>query len=83
MEFMQGMNMQQRLCVASMAGTIMVTRSPATAIAVLKEVNGRGPFSSLTLNVVILKDIFVIILYALNLEGIKFAEKVKALIRHC
>ena len=74
---MQGMSLQQRLCVASMAGTIMVTRSPATAIAVLKEVDGRGPFCSLTLNVVILKDVFVIILYALNIEAVKFAEEVK------
>uniref|UniRef100_A0A7S0MRY4 Cation/H+ exchanger transmembrane domain-containing protein n=1 Tax=Pyramimonas obovata TaxID=1411642 RepID=A0A7S0MRY4_9CHLO len=74
-EFMQGMSWKEQLCVASMAGTIMVTRSPATAIAVLKEVDGRGPFCSLTLNVVILKDIVVIILYALNLEGVKFAEK--------
>jgi hypothetical protein len=76
-EFMQEMSTQQRLCVATMAGTVMVTRSPATAIAVLKEVDGRGPFCSVTLNVVILKDMFVIILYALNMEGIKFVEKVK------
>uniref|UniRef100_A0A7S0QUA5 Cation/H+ exchanger domain-containing protein n=1 Tax=Pyramimonas obovata TaxID=1411642 RepID=A0A7S0QUA5_9CHLO len=73
--FMQEMSLQQRLCVASMAGTIMVARSPATAIAVLKEVDGRGPFCSLTLNVVVMKDVVVIILFALNFEGIKFVEK--------
>eukprot|EP00959_Pyramimonas_sp_CCMP1952_P220626 4612794-Pyramimonas_sp.AAC.1 len=74
-EFMQEMSTQQRLCVASIAGTIMIARSPATAIAVLKEVDGRGPFCSLTLNVVVMKDVVVIILFALNFEGIKFLEK--------
>mmetsp|Transcript_8837 Transcript_8837/g.15189 ORF Transcript_8837/g.15189 Transcript_8837/m.15189 type:complete len:458 (+) Transcript_8837:312-1685(+) len=74
-EFMRHMSTEQRLCVATMAGTIMVARSPATAIAVLKEVDGRGPFCSLTLNVVIMKDVVVIILFALNLEAIKFVEK--------
>lgn len=74
-DFMREMGTVQRMCVASTGGTVMVARSPATAIAVLKEVEGRGPFCSLTLSVVVMKDVLVIVLFALNLSAVKFAQK--------
>jgi hypothetical protein len=40
-EFMREMQTGARLAVASVAGTIMVARSPAAAIAVLREVRTR------------------------------------------
>jgi hypothetical protein len=76
-EFMRQMHTgAQRLAVASVAGTIMVARSPAAAIAVLREVDGRGPFCSLTLSVIVAKDVVVIVLFGLNLAAVRFAEKV-------
>jgi hypothetical protein len=77
-EFMREMNTGTQLAVASMAGTIMVARSPAAAIAVLREVDGRGPFCSLTLSVIVAKDVVVIVLFGLNLAAVRFAEKVNS-----
>ena len=37
-------------------------------IAVLKEVDGKGPFCSLVMAVVVVKDVVVITAYALNME---------------
>ncbi|KAK3280362.1 hypothetical protein CYMTET_11790 [Cymbomonas tetramitiformis] len=71
--FMSKMGFSERFCVASLAGTISVARSPATAIAVLREVEDRTtPFCSLSLAVIVLKDVLVIILFAFNLEFLNF-----------
>eukprot|EP00195_Chlamydomonas_chlamydogama_P007198 CAMPEP_0202897678 /NCGR_PEP_ID=MMETSP1392-20130828/6375_1 /ASSEMBLY_ACC=CAM_ASM_000868 /TAXON_ID=225041 /ORGANISM="Chlamydomonas chlamydogama, Strain SAG 11-48b" /LENGTH=333 /DNA_ID=CAMNT_0049583375 /DNA_START=570 /DNA_END=1571 /DNA_ORIENTATION=+ len=59
--------------VATLGATLMMTRSPASAIAVLKEVDGKGPFCSLVMAVVVVKDIVVIVAYALNIELIRAA----------
>lgn len=40
-------------------------------IAVLKEVDGRGPFCSLVMAVVVVKDVVVIVAFALNMELIR------------
>ncbi len=40
-------------------------------IAVLKEVDGKGPFCSLVMAVVVVKDVIVIIAYAINVELIR------------
>jgi hypothetical protein len=37
-------------------------------IAVLKEMDAKGPFVSLVMGVVVLKDVVVIVLFALNME---------------
>ena len=37
-------------------------------MAVLKETDGRGPFSSLTMAVVIVKDVVVFVCFAINIE---------------
>ncbi|KAK3232970.1 hypothetical protein CYMTET_56703 [Cymbomonas tetramitiformis] len=74
--FMKALSWQRQFAVASMAGTVSVARSPATAIAVLREVEGRGAFCSLTLSVIVMKDVLVIIMFALNLEFVRFSEMV-------
>ena len=58
--------------ISSLAATVMVARSPASAIAVVRELEARGPFSSLALAVIIVKDILVIALFSVNLS---FAER--------
>lgn len=40
----------------------------STQIAVLKEMGAKGPFSALVMGVVILKDVLVIIAFALNIQ---------------
>ena len=42
-----------------------------TQIAVLKEVEGKGPFCSLVMAVVVVKDLIVIMAFALNIELIR------------
>lgn len=37
-------------------------------IAVLKEMDGRGPFSALVMGVVVFKDVLVILAFSLNLQ---------------
>ncbi len=53
--------------LASIVATIMMARSPASAIAVLKELDASGPFSTLSLAVIIVKDVLVIVAFSINL----------------
>eukprot|EP01052_Picozoa_sp_SAG31_P049015 SAG31_NODE_10537_length_1127_cov_1.215953_1_plen_235_part_00 len=46
----------------------MVARSPASCLAVLREVNARGEFSSLVLAVTVVKDCMVLVLFSVNIE---------------
>lgn len=57
-----------RQMVCSLCATLMVARSPASAIAVLQESGGRGTFSTLSLTVVIVKDVLTIVAFAVNIE---------------
>ncbi|KAK9842202.1 hypothetical protein WJX81_000261 [Elliptochloris bilobata] len=54
--------------IASMAATLAIARSPASMIAVLKETEGRGPYCSLVMAVVVTKDVLVFICFSLNVE---------------
>ncbi|MEW5298887.1 MAG: hypothetical protein WDW36_001961 [Sanguina aurantia] len=67
------MDARHLVAAASLGSTLMMARSPASAIAVLKEMEGKGPFSSLVMAVVVVKDVVVIIAYALNVELIRVA----------
>lgn len=66
--FTSFMNLQQLYVVCSLCATLMIARSPASAIAVLQESGGKGPFCSLVLTVVIVKDVLTIVLFSLNIE---------------
>ena len=58
-----------RACaVGSLIATLSIARSPASAIAVLRETEARGPFSKLVVSVTVLKDVLVVVLFALNME---------------
>lgn len=58
----------QLLAFCSLCATLMVARSPASAIAVLQETGGKGAFCSLVLAVVIVKDVVTIVAFSLNIE---------------
>lgn len=66
--FTASMTPQQLYVVCSMCATLMIARSPASAIAVLQESGGKGPFCSLVLTVVIVKDVLTIVLFSINIE---------------
>lgn len=54
-----------RAAVAIMGATIFVARSPSSAIAVINEMRAKGPFTSTALGVTVVKDVLVIILFAI------------------
>lgn len=61
-------NSGQLGAIAALGATLMMARSPASAIAVLKEMDAKGPFVSLVMGVVVLKDVVVIVAFALTME---------------
>ncbi|NDJ54178.1 MAG: potassium transporter TrkA [Chloroflexi bacterium] len=63
--FTAGMDVTNRIAVAILGGTILLALSPASTIAVMREVNARGPFTRTVLSVTVMMDVFGIILFAI------------------
>ncbi len=57
-----------RLAVALLISVIFIAPSLASALAVINELRAKGPFSKVSMGVIILKDIFVIILFTIVLS---------------
>ena len=55
-----------RASVAAIASSIMVARSPASAIAVVKELRAKGPFTSTLLGTTVMCDVVVLLLFTLT-----------------
>uniref|UniRef100_A0A6V3SV97 Cation/H+ exchanger transmembrane domain-containing protein n=2 Tax=Lotharella globosa TaxID=91324 RepID=A0A6V3SV97_9EUKA len=64
-DFMDGMSAQQCWAVAMLGGALLVARSPASAIAIKKELGAEGPFTSTVMGTTIIMDVVVIALFAL------------------
>ena len=64
--FMEGLTTGGKLAVAILSGTILTARSPSSAIAIINEVRARGPFTKTVLGVTLVKDVIVVILFALS-----------------
>ncbi len=62
--FMRDTSQPVKIAIAILIATIFIARSPASAIAIINELRAKGPFTKIALGVTILKDIFVIILFA-------------------
>lgn len=67
-ELTRDLSFARIMAMASLTATLMIARSPASCIAVLREMDARGPFSSLVLAVTVVKDIVVVVLFAVNVE---------------
>ncbi len=52
-----------RLIVAALAGSILIARSPSSAIAIVRELRARGPFTQTVLGVTVIMDAVVIIIF--------------------
>jgi len=64
--FMRGLGNGTKIAIALLGATIFVARSPSSAIAVINEMRAKGPFTQTSLGVTVLKDVLVIILFAVN-----------------
>lgn len=63
--FMQGIaRFQEVLAISLVAATIMVARSPSSALAIIKELRAKGPFTAKVLGATVLTDALVIIVFA-------------------
>ena len=55
--FLAGEPRSRLLSVASLTATLGIARSPASMIAVLREMEARGPFCNLVMSVTVVKDV--------------------------
>jgi Kef-type K+ transport system membrane component KefB len=63
--WLQEMNTSCRSSICCIAASIMVARSPASAIAVIKELRAKGPMTSTLLGVTVMCDVYVLLLFTL------------------
>jgi len=63
--FMTNLDAKAKAAVAILFGTIFVARSPSSAIAVINEMRANGPFTKTVMGVTVVKDVLVIILFAI------------------
>lgn len=63
--FMRGMSVESKMAVSILAATIFVARSPSSAIAVIRELRAKGPFTQTAMGVTVLKDVLVIVLFTI------------------
>jgi Trk K+ transport system NAD-binding subunit/Kef-type K+ transport system membrane component KefB len=63
--FMAKLPNATRFGIAILFGTIFVARSPSSAIAVINEMRANGPFTKTVMGVTVVKDVLVIILFAI------------------
>ncbi len=63
--FMVEMNFAEKMSVGILMATIFVARSPSSAIAVINELRAKGPFTKTSIGVTVVKDVLVIVLFAI------------------
>jgi len=64
--FMKDLSSKHKIAIAILFGTIFVARSPSSAIAVINEMRANGPFTKTVMGVTVVKDVLVIILFAIS-----------------
>lgn len=63
--FMADLSPNVKMIIAVLFGVIFVARSPSSAIAVINELRANGPFTKTAMGVTVVKDVLVIILFAI------------------
>ena len=71
--FMSDMDFATKLSSSLLIGAIFGARSPASAIAIIKELRAKGPFTQTILGVTVLKDFIVIVVFTICLS---FAQSI-------
>lgn len=64
--FMREMSSISQLSVSLLAATILVARSPSSAIAIVNELRAKGPFTQTVMGVIIITDVVVIMLFGFS-----------------
>ena len=57
----------QQLAVALLVACLAVARSPSSAIAIISELNAKGPFTTVVLAVTVMMDVVVVVLFSISL----------------
>ena len=63
--FMANLPQPEIIAIALLSATIMIARSPSSALAIIKELRARGPFTHKVLGATVLIDAVVIIIFAI------------------
>lgn len=63
--FFKNAGANEKIAISLLISTIFIASSPASAIAIINELRAKGPFTKISLGVTIVKDIFVILLFAI------------------
>lgn len=63
-----GRSTAEALVIAMVFGSVAIANSPSVAVAVINETRSRGPVTSTILGVTVLKDVAVIVLFALMIS---------------
>ena len=78
--FLANLSQSNILAIAILTGTIFVARSPSSAIAIINEMRAKGRFTKTAIGVTVIKDVLVILLFAICLsiantlvKGIEFS----------
>lgn len=66
--FMANLSTNTIIAVALLTGTIFVARSPSSAIAIINEMRAKGRFTRTAISVTVIKDVLVILLFAICLS---------------
>lgn len=64
--FAEGLSTTGRVAIALLGGTILLALSPASTIAVIKEVRAKGSYTKTTLGVTVSMDVVIIVLFAVS-----------------
>ena len=67
--FLASLPQNQLVVVCNLLGILAIARSPASAISVLHELKGSGPYCSLVMAIVIVKDVLVFLAFSLALNS--------------
>ena len=63
---LSGLGIFEKVAISMMMASILIARSPSSAIAIIQELRAKGPFTQITLGVTIVSDVVVIFVFALT-----------------
>ena len=66
--FMSALTQGELVAVALLGSTIMVARSPSSALGIIKELRAKGPFTHKVLGITVLTDAVVIMVFAISVS---------------
>ncbi len=69
LEFMRGMNTEQRVVVSLICSNVLAALSPAVVMGILSETRAEGPLSELCLSIVVLADLLIAITFTFSESG--------------